>query len=384
MANAISTTLLVFGLNLIAAPAAFAETGVTDTDVRIGMANVLSGPSSGLGSDVKKGSTVFFNKVNAAGGVNGRKITLISVDDGYEPLQTVAMTEKLVNQDKVFALFGYVGTPTSKVAIPILEKNGVPFFAPLTGANFLRSPVIKWVFNVRASYWDEAATQVDHLEKDLGIKKIGIFMQDDPYGVAGKEGVERALHKSGLLPVAEGRYKRNTEDVDAALLTLKAANPEAVVMVGTYAACASFVKKAKASGFNPKFLNLSFVGTSEFIKASGADGENVYITQVMPSPEDASIPLVRQYQSDMRAAGMKTFDYTSLEGYVDAAVFVEALKASGRDLTRQGLVAALEKLKLDLGGFDVSFSPDDHQGFKKVFLTKIKNGKAVQVSKLEP
>ena len=383
MKNIIRMALFsVVGIGSIVAPLAFAETGVSDTEVKIGMANALTGPAGGLGVAIKKGSTVFFNKLNAAGGVHGRKVTLISVDDGYEPAQAAAATDKLVTQDKVFALFGYVGTPTSKAAIPIATKNGVPFFAPFTGAEFLRNPVDKWVFNVRASYWSETELQVEHLDKDLGIKKIGIFMQDDAYGVAGKEGVERALRTRGLKPVAEGRYKRNTEDIDAALATLKAANPEAVVMVGTYGACASFVKKARASGFKPKFLNLSFVGTSNFIKASAADGEGAYITQVMPSPDDASIPIVRQYQADMKEAGVTTFDYTSLEGYVNAAVFTEALKASGSDLSRQGFVAALDKLKINLGGLDISFSPTDHQGLKKVYLTKVQNGKAIPISKL--
>ena len=372
----------MFGLGLLAAPLAGAETGVSEKEIKIGMANALSGPSAGLGSAIKQGSSVLFNKVNAAGGVNGRRITLISVDDGYEPAQSAAATEKLINQDKVFALFGYVGTPTAKAAVALASKNGVPFFAPFTGAEFLRNPVDKLVFNVRASYWNETEMQIEHLAKDLGISKVGVFIQDDPYGVAGKEGVERALRKNGLKPVAEGRYKRNSEDVDAALATLQAAAPEAVVMVGTYAACASFVKKAHAAGFKPKFLSVSFVGTHNFIKASGADGENTYITQVLPSPDDVSVPIVRQYQADMTAAGITSFDYTSLEGYVDAAVFVEALKAAGADLTRPGLLAALEKMNLKLGGLDISFSPLDHQGQKKAYLSKVKNGKAVPVSKL--
>lgn len=377
-----SKLLAVLSAGLLASTGAAAETGVTGSEIKIGMANALTGPAAGLGTSIKQGSTVLFNKVNAQGGVNGRKINLISVDDGYEPATAALATERLVNEDKVFALFGYVGTPTAKAAIPIAIKGGVPFFAPFTGAEFLRSPVDKLVFNVRASYWNETEMQVTRLASDLGITKIAVFIQDDPYGVAGKEGVERALRKNGLKPVAEARYKRNTEDVDAALAVLTAAKPEAVVMVGTYAASAALVKKANAAGFKPKFLSVSFVGTSNFIKASGVDGENVYITQVMPSPDDVSLPIVRQYQADMKAAGITAFDYTSLEGYVNATIFVEALKASGADLTRQGLLTALEKMTSNHGGLDVAFSPTDHQGHKKVYLTKVKNGKAVSVTKL--
>ncbi|MES2298842.1 MAG: ABC transporter substrate-binding protein [Pseudomonadota bacterium] len=374
--------LFALALGTLAASTAHAEAGVSSTEIRIGMANALSGPAAALGTGMRQGATVLFNKVNAAGGINGRKIKLVSVDDGYEPAQTAAATEKLIVNESVFALFGYVGTPTSKAALPIATKHGVPFFAPFTGAEFLRSPVDKLVFNVRASYWNETEMQVEHLAKDANINRIGLFIQDDPYGVAGKEGVERALRKSGQKPVAEARYKRNTEDVGAALDTLKATNPEAVVIVGTYGASSAFVKKANAAGFKPKFFNLSFVGTSNFIKASGADGEGTYITQVMPSPDDASMAIVHQYQADMKEAGITSYDYISLEGYVDAAIFVEGLKAAGQDLTRPTLLAALEKLKLNLGGLAVAFTPTDHQGLKKVYLTKVKGGKAVSVPSL--
>jgi branched-chain amino acid transport system substrate-binding protein len=377
------TSSAVLALHLLAgAPAALAEPGVSATEIRIGMANAQSGPAAALGAGIKKGSGVYFDRINKGGGVHGRKITLLSEDDGYEPGKTVAATEKLVTQDQVFALFGYVGTPTSKVAIPIAARNGVPFFAPFTGADFLRTPVDKWVFNVRASYSAEIEMQVDRLIADVGAKRFALFIQDDAYGVVGKEALERALRKRQMAPVAEGRYKRNTEDVDAALALLKEAKPEAVLMVGTYKACAAFVKKAKASGFTPKLLNLSFVGTSDYIKAAGADGENTYITQVLPSPDDASAPIVRQYQADMKAAGFASFDYTSLEGYVSAAVLVEALKANGAELTRQSLLTTLEKMKVNVGGLDVSFSPSDHQGLKKVYITKVQGGKAVPVSKL--
>ena len=187
----------------------------------------------------------------------------------------------------------------------------MPYIAPFTGAEFLRNPVNKHVFNVRASYFDETEGMIERLMKDLNVRKVGVFIQDDAYGNAGKAGVVRALMKNNLTLAGEGKYKRNTVEVEAGLAALKAANPEAVVMVGTYKACAAFVKQAKAAGFNPKFLNVSFVGTSEFIKEAGAEGEGVYITQVVPSPDDAGVPLVKQYQADMKAAGATEYDYTA-------------------------------------------------------------------------
>jgi branched-chain amino acid transport system substrate-binding protein len=360
----------------------YAEEGVTQNEIVIGMSNALSGPASGLGTQLKAGATAYLDKINAAGGVNGRKIKLISYDDGYEPEQTAAMTRKLIEQDKVFALFGYVGTPTSAAAIPFATKMGVPYIAPFTGAEALRNPVQKLVFNIRASYFDETEGMVERLTKDLGIKKIGVFIQDDGYGNAGKAGVSRALNKRGLTLTGEGKYTRNTTDVDAGLASIKAASPEAVILVGTYKACAEFVKKAKASGFNPKFLNLSFVGTSNFIKEAGSAGEGVYITQVMPSPFDNDSAIVKQYQAVLKKVDKKAeFDFISLEGYVDAVILVDALEKSGSNLTRASFLGALEGLNIDLGGIKVAFSPTNHQGTDSIFYTIVKSGKAVSISK---
>lgn len=360
---------------------AHAEDGVSANEIVLGMANALSGPAMGLGTGMRDGSQAYFNKLNAAGGINGRKIKLISVDDGYEPAKTAAATTKLIEQDKVFALFGYVGTPTSAAAVPLASKAGVPYVAPFTGAEALRNPVNKVVFNVRASYFDETEAQVEHLTKDLGLKKIGVFIQDDAYGAAGKGGVLKALAKRNMTLAGEGKYKRNTVDVDEGVAALKTAQPDAIVMVGAYKACAAFVKKAKAQGIQAKFLNVSFVGTNDFIKEAGADGEGVYITQVVPSPDDDSVPIVKKYQSDMKAAGKSGFDYTSLEGYIGATVIAEGLKSAGSNLTRESFIGAMNALNTDIGGLKIAFSPSSHQALKTVYITQVKGGKAVPITK---
>lgn len=361
---------------------ASAESGVTATEIKIGMANAQSGPTAGLGLGIKAGSEAYFKKVNAAGGVHGRKITLVSEDDGYDPPRTAAATEKLIKKDGVFALFGYVGTPTSKAAMSLVAEANIPFFAPFTGAEFLRKPLNKNVFNIRSSYFNEIELQVERLVTDAGVTKIGLFYQEDTYGKVGKEGLQISLQKRKMTMTGEGFYQRNTEDVDAGLAALIAAKPEAVLMVGTYKACAAFVQKAAAAGFKPKFFNLSFVGTANFIKAAGDAAEGVYITQVVPSPFDESIPIVKQYRADMKAAGVSEGDYTSLEGYINAVALVEALKKTGPDLTRASFMAAMEKLNVNLGGLDIAFSPTDHQGLNTVYLTKVQKGKPVPVSKL--
>jgi branched-chain amino acid transport system substrate-binding protein len=355
-----------------------AEDGVTKGEVLLGMCNAQTGPASALGIGMKKGATVFFNRINAAGGVNGRKIRLISVDDGYEPKNTIERTKALIEKDRVFALFGYVGTPTSAAVLPMIAEAKIPFWGPFTGAEILRTPVSRYVFNVRGSYYDEAEMQVKTLVEKFKVKRVGILYQNDGYGQAVRAGIQKALKKRGMEPVGEATYERNTEDVAAALATLQAAKPDAVSMVGTYKAMAAFIKKARAGGFSPFFLNVSFVGTAALVDALGGAGDDVLITQVMPSPSDSALPIVTQYRADMKAAGHTALDYTDLEGYVAAAVFAEALKRAGPEPTREGFVAAAEALRAEVGGMEISFSPTDHSAMDAIYLTRIANNKVVK------
>ena len=376
--------LLVAGLFVAAAgasPSRAEEQGVTNQEIVIGMSNALTGPASALGTGVKAGAMTYFQKINNAGGVNGRKIKVISYDDEYEPKQTVKNTNKLINEDKVFALFGYVGTPTSTAVLPIINKEHMIYWGPFTGAEFLRTPVTKNIFNVRGSYFDETEMQVKYLMEKLGKKKIGIFIQNDAYGLSVKGGVVKALKKRNLEIECEGTYERNTENVDAGLAAIKPYNPDAVVMVGTYKAMAAFIKKAKAQGFNPLFLNVSFVGTAALAKELAGAGGDVIVTEVMPSPYDSPLPLVHQYRQDMKEAGHSELDYTDLEGYVDAVVFVEVLKKVAGPLTRESFIAAAEKLNATVGGLTFTFTAENHQAISKIYLTKIAGSKVVEIQK---
>jgi branched-chain amino acid transport system substrate-binding protein len=376
--------LLVVGLFVAAAgesPSCAEEKVVTNQEIVIGMSNVLTGPASALGTGVKAGAMTYFQKINKAGGVNGHKIKVISYDDGYEPKRTVENTNKLINEDKVFALFGYVGTPTSSAVLPIIKKEHMLYWGPFTGAEFLRTPVTKYIFNVRGSYYDEVEMQVKYLTEKLGKKKIGIFIQNDAYGLSVKGGVIKALNKRNLEIMGEGSYERNTENVDAGLAAIKPYNPDAVIMVGTYKAMAEFIKKAKAQGFNPVFLNVSFVGTAALVKELAGSGDGVIVTEVMPSPYDSSLPLVRQYRQDMKAAGYSDLDYTDLEGYVDAVVFVEILKKVDGPLTRDSFIAAAEKLNETVGGLPFILTVENHQAMSKIYLTKIAGSRVVEIQK---
>ncbi len=372
--------LLVLTLGLLPGLAAWAEDGVSPGEVLIGMVNAQSGPAAGLGAGMHAGVEAYFARINAEGGVNGRKIRLIVKDDGYEPARSAALTEQLIKDDQVFALLGYVGTPTSRAALPIAAQAEVPYLFPFTGAEFLRTPLKKWAFNLRASYFDETEAIVERISKDLGSQKVALLMQDDSFGEAVKSGLAGALNKRGMSIHAEARIQRNSLEVDRAVAALRLAKPDAIVFVGTYQQLAAAIRQAKASGVRARFFTVSFIGTENFISAAGADGDGVYITQVMPSPDDRSLAVIRDYLADIQPSKV---GYASLEGYVAAMVFVKALASTGSQPTRAELADALQYLSTDLGGFKVAFSPNNHQGSTAVFLTRVQAGKALPVARME-
>lgn len=353
-----------------------AEPGLSLDEVRVGMVNAQSGPAAALGLGMRNGAQAYFNRINAEGGIHGRRITLISQDDGYEPTRTAEQTRALLKRQQVFALLGYVGTPTSRAALPLALRAQVPYLFPVTGAEFLRTPVKPGVFNIRASYIEETEKLVERVTKDVGVSKIAILMQDDSFGESVKGGLNGALLKRGLQLHAQARIQRNSLDVRAAIDALQRTQPDAVFFVGTYKQLAAVIKQAKAAGFNTRFLSVSFIGTEGFIEEVGNDGNGVYITQVVPSPHDSTRALVQTYQADVTAAER---GHASLEGYIGAAVFAQALHDTGSEPTRERFIEALEHLDTDLGGFKVTFSRSQHQGSSAVFLTRIENGKALPV-----
>ncbi|MVW75106.1 ABC transporter substrate-binding protein [Pseudomonas xionganensis] len=365
---------VISGLLLSTSPAQ-AEQGVTMDEVRIGMVNAQSGPAAGLGRGMRNGVETYFKRINAEGGVHGRRIQLISKDDGYEPARTATQTQALIEVDQVFALLGYVGTPTSRAAMPIALRQQVPYLFPFTGAEFLRTPVRKWVFNLRASYFNETEALAELISERLKLGRIALLMQDDSFGETVKSGLAGALYQRDRQIDAEARILRNDlAGVQQAITKLALSQPEAIVFIGTYKQLAAAIGEARAQGLEAQFFSVSFVGTENLISEAGALAEGVYISQVMPSPHDPSLPLVNRYLQDMAPDAV---GYTSLEGYLAAATLVEALQASGPQPTRQGFVAALQQLDTDLGGFAVKFSANNHQGSNAVFITRVQAGQAL-------
>ena len=354
-----------------AAAAVAAEPGVTPTTILIGQSAAFSGPASELGNEMRAGALAYFQQVNAAGGVNGRKIELRSLDDGYESDRAAANTKKLID-DGVFLLFGYVGTPTSNASKPIFTAAKVPFVGPFTGAESLRNPLNRYIFNIRASYYDETDKIVGQLVGQT-LSKIAVFYQNDDYGKAGLAGVERAMQKRGLKIVATGTVERNTTEVAAAVAAISKADPQGVIMISAYKSCAAFIKAMRAAGQNPQFMNVSFVGSKALAHETGAAGRGVGISQVVPFPWNLSARVVKDYQQALSAStGKQNYSFTSLEGYIAAKVLVEGLRRAGKDLTREKFIAAMEEIRdFDVGGYTVTFSPTDHNGSRFVELTVI-------------
>lgn len=352
--------------------AAESAPGVTDREILIGQVAALTGPAAELGIRLRIGMQAYFSAVNAQGGVAGRRIKLVSRDDGYEPDRTAAAARALIGTDRVFALAGSVGTPTGLVLLPILEEAKVPIVGMFTGAQGLREPMNRNVFHVRATYNDETELIVAHLHDTLGLKKIAVFYQDDAYGRAGLAGVERALTKRQLKPVALGTVERNTVAVDKAIQSILPAAPDAIVQISAYKSCAALIKAARAKRYAGQFANVSFVGSKALADELGAAGRGVIVSQVVPSPFHPRSAVVAEYQQHMTQAGEKTFDFTSLEGYISARVLVEGLRRAGQALTRDGLITALETMQnYNMGGYTVDFSPTDHQGGSLTNLTII-------------
>jgi branched-chain amino acid transport system substrate-binding protein len=354
-------------------------------EIKLGMSNAQTGRLGFLGTAVRQGCLAYLARANKEGGVAGRRLVLVDYDDRYEPIEAVSNTERLIDRDRVFALLNFLGTPTCRSILPMLSEAHLVLVGPISGAAFLRQPMQPLVFNTRASYAEEAEILVAHLVTDLGCKRIALFRQDDSYGDAGRAAVMEALLRRGLELVGEGSYVRNSVRAPDALYHIAKAKPDAVILFGTYKPCADFIREAKKMGLKSTvFCCVSFVGTEPLIKYLGEDGEGVIISQVVPSPFDPSLPLVREYQTDMRAIGVTEFGYMSLEGYLNSVVMVTALKRAGPDLTEDALIHSLENLTIDFRSFSIQFSPDNRQGNHQVFLTKIEHGRSVPIDKLDP
>lgn len=355
-----------------------AETGVTDTAITIGMSAPFSGPNGAYGIDMRQTIQAYFDQINKSGGINGRKLDLVALDDGYETERTVANTKTLLKEKNAFALLAYYGSsPTTEAMNTVFGPAKVPLVGTISGANTLREPLNsnangRYMFNVRASYADETEAIVNQLVS-LGLKSIAVFYQNDGFGKSGLEGVTAALAKHKLAPSATATVERNSIDVQKAAEAIGKANPQAVVMVTLYKPTAAFVKEMKRNNQNPMFMTLSPVGTEQLVQELGASARGIGISQVVPYPWNDVTPVVREYQKLASKPG--SYSYYGLEGYLMAKTLVEGLKRTGKDLTRDKLVSSLEGMgNVDFGGYRVNYSPNSRQGSRFVELTVVGPG----------
>ena len=374
MDTRISLALLSIALSFASVEGAAAENGVSAGRILFGQSAALSGPAAELGIEMRRGIAAAFAEANAAGAIDGRHLDLLSRDDRYEPEAAIANTQALIAEDKVFALIGEVGTPTSAAAEPIARAAGVPFIAPFTGAEFLRDPELRNVVNVRASYFEETETIVDRLVTDVRASRIAVLYQDDSYGRSGLAGVTRALERRNLTLVGAGTYFRNTTAVKTALLGLRGLKPDAVIVIGAYRPSAVFTQWARKLGVDALIVNISFVGANALAEALGTAGDGVYVTQVVPFPDGDAMPLLAEYRAALAAHDpLAKPDFGSLEGYIAGRLTVDVLRRLGPEPTRPAFLAALAEIgEFDIGGFALRYAPGDNRGSDQVFLTMIR------------
>jgi len=348
---------------------------VSDDTIIIGESAPFSGPSAQIGTEFNLGARTYFQMINENGGVHGRKIELRALDDAYDPDRTAKNTTDLLEKEHVIALFGYVGTSTTLAALPVATAAQVPFFAPVTGAEALRQPFNRLVFNVRSSYLDEAEYIVDQLAV-TGIKSIAVFHQNDAYGKAGLEAFTKAKAKRADLHLAgTSTIERHSTDVGAQAKALLAMNPQAIVLISSYSSSAALIKEMRKAGYAGQFVSVSFVGGKALADELGGQGMGVMISEVTPFPWGEAMVLQREYAKALRKAGIPNASFGTMEGFLAAKVLVEGLQRTGRDLTRPRLIAALETMtNWDAGGLRLSFTPENHNGSKFVEMTMIGAG----------
>ena len=365
--RAFSRALLGAGIAAAAVPPLRAQEG----RILLGQSAALTGPVAQLGLQYQEGAKLCFDQVNAQGGIGRRPLELKTLDDGYEPERCAENTRRLLAED-VLVLFGYVGTPTSLAALPLATQARVPFVAPLTGAMSLREPFNRYAFHLRASYDDETEAIVKQLTV-LGLRRIGVFHQNDAYGKAGLDGIVKALAARKLQPAGQATIERNSVDVAAAVRTFSAAWPESIVQVGTYAACAAFIRAARKAGYGGTFYNVSFVGTQTLADTLGADGAGVVVSQVLPSPYKSVHAASREFLDAIRKGGDKVKPgYTAFEGYLAARLLVEGMRRARGPLDREGVVGGLEAIgSATVAGLPVAFGAGSHVASKFVELSML-------------
>ena len=370
--------MLAATLGFAAPMAAQAEPGITKSTIRIGQSAGVSGPVAGSVKEQIAGAQIYLNAVNANGGVGGRRIELLTYDDGFDAKRTPDNVRKLIGEDKVFALFMVRGTPQNESILPIIAAEKVPLIAPLTGAITLHRPVNRYVFNVRAKYQDEVARAINHLATS-GMNRIAIFYANDGFGQDVFEGFNTALQARGVQPAGAASFNRPMGDIGQGVASVNKANPQAVLVIGSGLEAAKIIREMKKAGSEAQFVTLSNNAADSFIKELGEDGKGLIITQVVPGMNSGQMSIASEYRSLAKAQKQEPSN-AGMEGFMSAKVLVEGLRRAGAEPTREKLVAALEGLRdYDLGGILISYSPTRHTGSSFVEMSIVSStGKLIR------
>jgi len=356
-------------LGLAGSPARAQDSaGVTDTEIVIGQSCQLSGPLAALTSEVRQGASLYFDQVNAAGGVRGRKIRVVALDDAYDPKRAAENTRKLIDEEKVLALFQYAGTPPALAGLAIAEERGVPFIAPFTGADGLRQASSRYVFNIKAGYAAELDATVKQLAS-VGISRIAAVYLNNPFGTGGLASVEKSVKAHNVALVAQAPLEVDGSKMAAAVEVVAKQTPQAIVVISAGKPSVDFVDAYLAAGHKSTFYMLSVISNAQLVQALGERARGVVVSQVVPSPWNMSMPITREFQALAKAKGVTEFTFSQMEGYISARFLVEALQRAGSKPTRAGLVQAMESMRsVNLGGYPVELSASQHSSGKFVDL----------------
>lgn len=351
----------------------YAVDGVTDKSIAVGIVNTTSGPTATTGIMFNAGPKVYFEKLNKAGGINGRKIEAKYYDDGYEPVRAASETKKAIENDHAFVILNNNGTPTAKAVLPIIDRAHVPFLFPRTGDLAVRDPFNRYIFNMRSSFAVEMAHLIDHVVTKEKKRKVAILTQADTFGNVVLSAAQKALRDKGINDfAANGEVPRNSVDVTAAFETIAKANPDVVVLGVTQAAAVPFLKLAHSKNKHWRYVALNNVNPV-VTQLTNGEADRLLISQVVPNPTTSTLPIAKQFREDMKAAGQeKSINFVAFEGYLNSHFFAEALKVAGPNPTRENLIEAFESKEYDLGGIKVQFSKVDHDGTLPVLITQIK------------
>jgi branched-chain amino acid transport system substrate-binding protein len=362
--------MLTFVLFLALVQPTLAANVVSQDTIKIGQCVPLEGTTKSMGTFLHEGLKTYIKKTNDAGGINGRKIDLIAVNDNYDPKVTVECFDKLHDVDKVFAMASFYGAPSTAAVLPRIDKTGVPYIAPVSGMR-LDNPMHKTVFALRPNTMIEGEALAKYIIESEKMKDIGVFFQDDAYGQTGLNGVTKGMSERKLEAPIKASYLRGSAEVAEALKVFLLKKPKAVIIAGIMPAAGAFVEAASKAGYSPKYFVVASVVTPEFRAIATKNNLEVFASQIIPSTSDVTDPFVKQYVDDMKAAELDPAPQFRMEGYLGGYILVQGLKSAGKDLTTASFLKAMESLKLDFGKFKIKYSPTEHQGFTSATIYKL-------------